>query len=107
LDHFDKETEIAITKAKSDGLNPKGVEKLVNVVRGLRAQGRCEFAPTVRACVMIGRTLQVKNLKVSAKNNEFVKICEDILASETSRIGKKSRREKVKAMVRRLILKYC
>jgi gas vesicle protein GvpN len=107
LDHFDKETEIAITKAKSDGLNPSGVEKIVNVVRGLRAHGRCEFAPTVRACVMIGRTLQVKNLKVSAKNNEFVKICEDILASETSRIGKKSRREKVKAMVRRLILKYC
>lgn len=107
LDHFDQETEIAITKAKSNGLNPKGVENIVNVVRGLRTQGRCEFAPTVRACVMIGRTLQVKNLPVSAKNKEFVKICEDILASETSRIGKKSRREKVKAVVRRLILKYC
>ena len=107
LDHFDKETEIAITKAKSNGLNLKGVEKIVNVVRGLRAQGRCEFAPTVRACVMIGRTLQVKGLPVSAKNEEFVKICEDILASETSRIGRKSKREKVKAMVRRLILKYC
>jgi nitric oxide reductase NorQ protein len=107
LDHFDKETEIAITKAKSDGLNLKGVEKIVNVVRGLRAQGTCEFAPTVRACVMIGRTLQVKDLPVSAKNEEFVKICEDILASETSRIGRKSKREKVKAMVRRLILKYC
>jgi gas vesicle protein GvpN len=107
LDHFDKETEIAITKAKSNGLNLKGVEKIVNVVRGLRAQGRCEFAPTVRACVMIGRTLQVKDLPVSAKNEEFVKICEDILASETSRIGRKSKREKVKAVVRRLILKYC
>ena len=107
LDHFDKETEIAITKAKSDGLNPRGVEKIVDVIRGLRAQGKCEFAPTVRAGVMIGRTLQVKNLPVSAKNKEFVKICEDILASETSRIGKKSRREKVKAATRRLILKYC
>jgi len=107
LDHFDKETEIAITKAKSNGLNLKGVEKIVNVVRGLRAQGRCEFAPTVRACVMIGRTLQVKDLPVSAKNEEFVKICEDILASETIRIGRKSKREKVKAMVRRLILRYC
>jgi len=107
LDHFDQETEIAITKAKSDGLNPKGVEKIVNVVRGLRTQGKCEFAPTVRACIMIGRTLQVKNLPVNAKNKEFVKICEDILASETSRIGKKSRREKVKTTVRRLISKYC
>lgn len=107
LDHFDQETEIAITKAKSDGLNPKGVEKIVNVVRGLRAQGRCEFAPTVRASVMIARTLGVQNIPVSAKNKEFVKICEDILASETSRIGKKIRREKVKAQVRRLVLKYC
>jgi len=107
LDHFDKETETAITKAKSDGLNPKGVEKIVNVVRGLRTQGKYEFAPTVRASVMIARTLGVKNLPVSAKNKEFVKVCEDILTSETSRIGKKSRREKVKATVRRLILKYC
>ena len=107
LDHFDKETEIAITKAKSDGLNPSGVEKIVNVVRGLRVQGKCECAPTVRASVMIARTLGVKNLPVSAKNKEFVKICEDILASETSRIGRKSRREKVKATVRRLVLKYC
>jgi nitric oxide reductase NorQ protein len=107
LDHFDKETEVAITKAKSNGLNPEGVEKIVNVVRGLRKQGKCEFAPTVRASIMIARTLGIRNLPVSAKNKEFVKICEDILSSETSRIGKKSRREKVKAVVRRLILKYC
>jgi nitric oxide reductase NorQ protein len=107
LDHFDQETEIAITKAKCDGLNPKGVEKIVNMVRGLRTQGKYEFAPTVRASIMIARTLGVKNLPVSAKNKEFVKVCEDILASETSRIGRKSRREKVKAVVRRLILKYC
>lgn len=107
LDHFDKETEIAITKAKSNGLSPKGVEKIVNVVRGLRRHGRCEFAPTVRACIMIGRTLEVKKLPISAKNKEFVKICEDILASETSRIGRKSRAQKVKVAVRGLILKYC
>jgi gas vesicle protein GvpN len=107
LDHFDKETEVAITKARSDGLNPEGVEKIVNVVRGLRRQGKCEFAPTVRASIMIARTLGIRNLPVSAKNKEFVKICEEILSSETSRIGKKSRREKVKAVVRRLILKYC
>jgi nitric oxide reductase NorQ protein len=107
LDHFDKETEIAIIKAKSNGLSPGGVEKIVNVVRGLRKQGRCEFAPTVRASIMIARTLGIRNLPVNAKNKEFVKICEDILSSETSRIGKKSRREKVKAVVRRLILKYC
>jgi hypothetical protein len=56
---------------------------------------------------MIARTLGVRNLPVSAKNKEFVKICEDVLASETSRIGKKSKREKVKAVVRRLVLKYC
>jgi len=107
LDHFDKETEIAITKAKSNGLSPGGVEKIVNVVRGLRRQGRCEFAPTVRASIMIARTLGIRNLPVCAKNKEFVKICEDILSSETSRIGRKSRREKVKAIVRRLILRHC
>ena len=107
LDHFEKETEIAITKAKSNGLNPRGVEKIVNVVRDLRSQGKCEVDPTVRASLMIGRTLQVKNLPVSAKNKEFVQICEDILASETSRGGKKGTRDRVKATVRRLVLKHC
>ena len=107
LDHFDKDTEIAITKAKSNGLNPGGVEKIVNVVRDLRKQGRCEFAPTVRASIMIARTLGIRKLPVNAANKEFVKICEDILSSETSRIGRKSGRERVKVIVRRLILKHC
>lgn len=107
LDYFDKDTEIAITKAKSNGLDPGGVEKIVNVVRGLRKQGRCEFAPTVRASIMIARTLGIRKLPVNAANKEFVKICEDILSSETSRIGRKSGRERVKVIVRRLILKNC
>ena len=56
LDHFDYDTEIAITRAKSK-LSKRDVEVIVNIVRGLRESEKCEFAPTVRGCIMIAKTL--------------------------------------------------
>ena len=89
LDHFDEETEIAITAAKS-GLSRPGVEAIVRIVRGLRESGKCEFAPTVRGCVMIAKTLAVRGGSVSASDPIFRETCPDILASETSRVGAKN-----------------
>ncbi|MCX5803541.1 MAG: gas vesicle protein GvpN, partial [Proteobacteria bacterium] len=47
LDHFDYETELAITQAKSK-ISKHDAELIVNIVRGLRESGKCEFEPTVR-----------------------------------------------------------
>jgi nitric oxide reductase NorQ protein len=44
LDHFDYDTEVYITRAKSK-LAKKHSETIVNIVRGLRESGKCEFAP--------------------------------------------------------------
>src|SRR4030043_725166 len=49
LDYFDYETEVALTKAKSK-LPRRDAETIVNIVRELRDSGKCEFAPTIRAC---------------------------------------------------------
>ena len=105
LDYFDKDTEAAITKAKS-GLSAKDAEKIVNIVRELRESELCEFPPTIRGCIMIAKTLKVRNGLVAANNKVFRETCQDILSSETSRIGSRANQMKVAALVDELINKY-
>jgi gas vesicle protein GvpN len=104
LDYFDYETEVAITQTKSK-LSKSHVERIVNIVRGLRESGKCEFAPTVRGCIMIAKTLKVKNLNLLKANGVFTQMCEDILASETSRVGSKTNQNRVKEIVSELVAK--
>jgi nitric oxide reductase NorQ protein len=102
LDYFDYETEVAVTEAKSK-LPKSYVEMIVNIVRGLRESGKCEFAPTVRGCIMIAKTLKVQKLTPFKANKVFMQMCQDILASETSRVGSKTNQDRVKQIVRELV----
>jgi MoxR-like ATPase len=104
LDYFDYETEVAVTEAKSK-LSKPHVQTIVNIVRGLRESGKCEFAPTIRGCIMIAKTLKVRKLTPYKANNIFMQMCQDILASETSRVGSKTNQDKVKQIVRELVIK--
>ena len=103
VDHFDYETEVAITQAKSK-LSMAQVKSIVNIVRGLRDSGKSEFAPTVRGCIMIAKTLRVQNLAPSASEG-FSRMCQDILASETSRVGSKTNQARVKEIVKEIVQK--
>jgi gas vesicle protein GvpN len=103
LDYLDYETEMAVTKTKSK-LSARDCEIIVNIVRGLRESGKCEFAPTVRGCIMIGKTLKVQNTSPS-HSESFLKICQDILTSETSRVGSKTNQARVKEIVKGLVEK--
>ena len=105
LDHFDYDTEVAITKAKSK-LPQKDAEKIVKIVRGLRDSGKCEFLPTIRGCIMIAKTLKIENITPAKNNGAFMQICQDILASETSRVGSKTNQARVKEIVEKLVEKY-
>ncbi len=105
LDHFDYETEVAITRAKSKLPKPQA-EIIVNIVRGLRESGKCEFAPTVRGCIMIAKSLKVMKIPLVKSNSAFLKTCQDILASETSRVGSKTNQARVKEVVKGLVEKY-
>ncbi|MEI8186641.1 MAG: gas vesicle protein GvpN [Chlorobiaceae bacterium] len=102
LDYFDYETELMITHAKS-GMSLKDAEKIVNIVRGLRESGKTEFDPTIRGSIMIAKTLNVLKARPDRKNEMFKKVCQDILTSETSRVGSKTNQEKVRAIVTELI----
>ncbi len=105
LDHFDYETEVAITQKKSR-LSKRDSEKIVNIVRGLRECGKCEFSPTIRGCIMIAKTLKVQNTTPAKANGAFMQTCQDILASETSRVGSKTNQTKVKEIVKELVEKH-
>ena len=105
LDYFDYETEVAITQAKSK-LSKQHSEIIVNIVRGLRDSGKCEFAPTVRGCIMIAKTLKVQGVTpIKSANGAFTQMCQDILASETSRVGSKTNQDRVKGIVKELVIK--
>jgi nitric oxide reductase NorQ protein len=106
LDHFDYETELKITMAKSN-LSLEDTEKIVKVVRGLRESGKTEFDPTVRGSIMIAKTLATLNSSPSKNSEMFRLICQDILTSETSRVGSKTNQEKVRLIVNELIDLNC
>jgi len=104
VDHFDYETEVAIAKEKSH-LSHDHAKLIVNIVRGLRDSGKCEFAPTVRGGIMIAKTLKVMKISPSKSHNKFLTLCQDILASETSRVGSKTNQKRVKDIVADLVNK--
>lgn len=105
MDYFDYETEIAITRAKSK-LSKRDAETIVNIVRELRESGKCEFAPTIRACIMIGKTLSGQQMTLAQSNGIFTQMCQDILSSETSRVGSKTNQNRIKAIVGDIVTKH-
>ncbi len=106
LDHFDEETEVAITAAKS-GLARADAKKIVAVVRALRESGVCEYAPTIRGPIMIAKTLKVLNGSVGNGEGVFRKLCLDVLASESSRVGNRAHTERVREVLDELIDQCC
>lgn len=106
LHHFDRETEIGIVEAKTD-LSRREAERLVDVIRGLRESGKCEYAPTIRGPIMIGKTLTVRGGNPSQKDRVFRETAQEILSSETSRVGSAAHQKKVKKVINELIDTYC
>lgn len=102
LDCFDYETEVAVAQARS-GLDRACVETIVRIVRGLRESGKCEFAPTVRGSIMIAKSLKMQGLTPVQSPEVFLQMCQDILASETSRVGSKTNQNRVKEIVDELV----
>ena len=106
LGHFDEETEVNITESKT-GLVNGDASKIVKIVRGLRESDAYEFAPTIRGCIMIAKTLKIRNAGVNKDDQIFRQTCMDILSSETSRIGSRTNQDKVREVIVELVDKYC
>jgi gas vesicle protein GvpN len=106
LDYFDKETEVLITKSRSD-LPSADAERIVNVVRSLRATGECEFAPTVRGCIMIAKVIGVIGAAVDSRDELFCQVCTEVLGSEITRAGNSSNQQRIKDHIYELIQTFC
>jgi gas vesicle protein GvpN len=106
LDHFDPETEIAITQSKS-GLSREEAERIVNLVRAFRERGKYEFAPTVRAPIMIAKVAAVRAAALSPMDTAFQEICLDVLCSESSRSGIQADAGETGELIRDLIREFC
>jgi len=55
---------------------------------------------------MIAKTLKVQDISLSSANGAFIQMCQDILASETSRVGSKTNQNRVKEIVKELVKKH-
>ncbi len=84
--HHDAETEAGITSAKS-GLPLEDAEKIVGVVRDFRALGVLSLSPTVRACIMIGRIVALRDCTVSCDDKAFAETCRDVLRVDSVKIS--------------------
>lgn len=107
LEYYDRETEIAITAARS-GLPSEGVNRIVDLVRDYRASGEYDQTPTLRACIAIARVMAMQGLQPSAQDPRFVRICLDVLESKTAFTSQaRERRAQQRKMLLSLIEHHC
>lgn len=84
IGNFDEETEIAITQAKS-GVLPEDARRIVSLARRVREAKSNKLTPTVRACIMMGKILKLREETVVGSSHIFGQTCFDILMSDVPR----------------------
>src|SRR4029453_6715647 len=78
LDYCDRDTEIAITRARA-GIDEPAARMIVDLVRRIRADHRSTERPTLRASIMIGRIMRQLGRAVSLEDPVFLDVCLDVL----------------------------
>jgi gas vesicle protein GvpN len=85
LDYYDRETEVAITRAKS-GVAREDAEVVVDIVRELRELGVAKQGPSLRACIMIARVLSGEGARARRGDTIFPDVCRDVLTGLSAKI---------------------
>jgi len=93
LGNFDEETEVTITQAKSK-LSLEDSQCVVSLVRKVREAKSKKLIPTIRACIIIGKILKLKDA-VSTDGPLFKQTCLDIIIPEVP----KDEKEKVRQVI--------
>ncbi len=107
VDYFERETEVMVT-AKRSNISVTDATRIVDLVRDFRESGEYVQAPTLRACIMIGRMISTLQMRASSDDPRFVRICLDVLESKTPlTIKHKERRIKERNMLISLIEHHC
>ena len=85
LGHYDRETEVRITTAKS-GISTLDAQTIVDIVRELRSVGVNHHRPTIRACITIARVLAREGGSARWNDPVFQWVCRDVLQSDTAKV---------------------
>ena len=104
--HYDRETEVQITVAKS-GIARPDADTIVDVVRELRALGVNNHRPTIRACIAIARILAHRGGHARWGDPVFHWVCRDVLHMETAQVthdGRSLMPEKVDEVIRHVLV---
>jgi len=107
MEYYGRETEIAITAARS-GMPPAEAAMVVDVVRDFRASNEYDQVPTLRAGIMIARVAAMQGIRPAGHDPRFVGICLDVLESKTAfTTQNQGRRAQQRKMLLQLIEHHC
>ncbi len=104
VNHYDRETEIQITMAKS-GVRREDAEVIVDIIRELRLVGVNNHRPTIRACIAISRVLQHLGARALETDKTFQWICRDVLNTDTVKVtrgGESLMKQKVDEIIKKV-----
>jgi len=104
LGHYDRETEVKITLAKS-GIQQADAETIVDLVRELRGVGVNNHRPTIRACIAIARVLALQGSRPRWDDPVFQWVSRDVLNTDTAKItrgGQPVMMQKVEEMIQKV-----
>jgi nitric oxide reductase NorQ protein len=79
LDYCDRDTEVAITRARA-GVEQQTAEKIVDLVRKIRQDG-LPGRPTLRASIMLARIFRQRGCSFDEDDPLFLGACADVLHS--------------------------
>jgi len=85
LGHYDRESEIRITTARS-GISRPDAEIVVDIVRELRGVGVNNHRPTIRACIAISRILADREAHAHINDPIFQWVCKDVLNTDSAKV---------------------
>ena len=79
MTHHDRQTEIAITAAKS-GISNADAERIVGLIHHIREQNAVGHGPSIRAAITIARVLVHRDARCHPSDTVFQRVCRDVLS---------------------------
>lgn len=105
--HFDKETEVAITKSRS-GVALADAQKIVELVRSFRDDCQRDHLPSIRESIKIAKILKAKGTHPSKKDPFFKKVCLHVLTGQQHVVdAKRVKTSQPGQLLETLIEKHC
>lgn len=78
VNHYDRDTEVAITVARS-GASAEDAARVVDLVRRFRDRGIQGHRPSIRAAIMIARVVTLQGASFDPADHVFQRTCRDVL----------------------------